>query len=59
MKNEIAKGRQAFVVYPMIFINDKVDYKNLESGYEEIVEHFPFPPYKVAIGIPSSQSPNA
>ena len=49
MKNEIAKGRQAFVVYPMIFINDKVDYKNLESGYEEIVEHFPFPPYKVAI----------
>ena len=49
MKNEISKGRQAFVVYPMIFINDKVDYKNLESGYEEIVEHFPFPPYKVAI----------
>ncbi len=49
MKDQIAKGRQAFVVYPMIFINDKVDYKNLESGYEEILKNFPFPPYKVAI----------
>ena len=36
MKEQIAKGHQAYVVYPMIFINEKVDYKNLESGYEEI-----------------------
>lgn len=49
IKEQIAGGRQAFIVYPMIFINDKVDYKNLESGYEEIVKEFPFPPYKVAI----------
>ena len=49
MKDQIAKGHQAYVVYPMIFINEKLDYKNLESGYEEIVEAFPFPPYKVAI----------
>lgn len=49
MKDQIAQGHQVYVVYPMIFINDKLDYKNLESGYEEIVEAFPFPPYKVAI----------
>lgn len=49
MKDQISAGHQAYVVYPMIFINEKLDYKNLESGYEEIVEAFPFPPYKVAI----------
>lgn len=49
IKGQIGKGRQVFIVYPMIFTNDKVDYKNLESGYEEIVSEFPFPPYKVAI----------
>ena len=33
----------------MIFENEKVDYRNVETGYEEIVSAFPFPPYKVAI----------
>lgn len=49
MKKEIAAGRQVFVVYPLIFESEKVDYKNLEAGYESIVSRFPFPPYKVAI----------
>ena len=49
MKEQIAAGRQAFIVYPMIFENEKVDYRNVETGYEEIVQAFPFPPYKVAI----------
>ena len=49
MKGQIAAGRQAFIVYPMIFENEKVDYRNVETGYEEIVQAFPFPPYKVAI----------
>ena len=49
IKDQIAAGRQAFIVYPMIFENEKVDYKNVERGYEEIVQAFPFPPYKVAI----------
>jgi len=49
MESEIAKGRQIFVVYPLIFESDKVDLKNLEMGYEEIVAAFPFPKYKVAI----------
>lgn len=49
IKEEIAKKHQAYIVYPMIYINDKVDYKNLESGYEEVTQFLPFPPYKVAI----------
>jgi ATP-dependent DNA helicase RecG len=49
MKAEIDKGRQVFVVYPLIFESEKMDLKNLQEGYEDIVRNFPFPPYKVAI----------
>lgn len=49
MKEQIALGRQIFVVYPLIFESEKMDYKNLENGYEQIVQAFPFPPYKTAI----------
>ena len=49
IRDEIAKGRQAFIVYPLIFESEKLDYKNLELGYEEIVKAFPMPQYKVAI----------
>ena len=57
IRDEIAKGRQAFIVYPLIFESEKLDYKNLELGYEEIVKAFPLPQYKVAIvhGQQSSQ----
>lgn len=49
MKEQISKGRQVFIVYPLIFESEKLDYKNLEEGYEKVVTDFPFPPYKVAI----------
>ena len=51
MREEIARGRQVFVVYPMIFINEKMeDVSNVEQGYEEIVKAFPLEEgYKVAI----------
>ncbi len=49
IREEIAKGRQAFIVYPLIFESEKLDYKNLQLGYEEIVKAFPLPQYKVAI----------
>lgn len=49
MKKEIAAGRQVFIVYPLIFESEKMDLKNLETGYEEIVGRFPMPDYKVAI----------
>lgn len=49
MRDEIEKGRQVFVVYPLIFESEKMDLKNLEQGYEDISNAFPFPKYKVAI----------
>jgi len=49
MKDQIALGRQIFVVYPLIFESETFDYKNLQTGYEQIVSAFPFPPYKTAI----------
>ena len=49
MKDQIALGRQIFVVYPLIFESEKMDYKNLEMGYEQIVKAFPFPDYRIAI----------
>ncbi|MBQ0078223.1 MAG: ATP-dependent DNA helicase RecG, partial [Bacteroidales bacterium] len=50
IKGEIARGRQAFIVYPMIFENDKMDISNVERGFEEVVERFPEKDgYRVAI----------
>ena len=49
LKDQIALGRQVFIVYPLIFESEKMDYKNLETGYEQIVKAFPFPPYRTAI----------
>ena len=49
IRDQIALGRQAFVVYPLIFESEKLDYQNLEQGYEKMVHDFPFPPYKIAI----------
>lgn len=49
MKGQIDKGRQVFVVYPLIFESEKLDLKNLQEGYEDIVNNFPLPQYKVAI----------
>lgn len=50
MKEQIAQGRQIFVVYPLIFESEKTDYKNLEMGFEQIAQAFPLEQgYKVAI----------
>ena len=49
IRKEIDAGRQVFIVYPLIFESEKLDYQNLEAGYEEIVRRFPMPKYKVAI----------
>ena len=49
IREEIARGRQVFVVFPLIFESEKMDLQNLEQGYEEIVKAFPLPDYKVAI----------
>ncbi|MDD6150717.1 MAG: ATP-dependent DNA helicase RecG [Bacteroidales bacterium] len=50
IEEEIASGRQVFIVYPMIFVNEKMDISNVEQGYEEIVTRFPLNKgYKVAL----------
>lgn len=50
LEDEIHRGRQVFIVYPMIFENDKLDVSNVEQGYEEIVRRFPVSKgYKVAL----------
>ena len=49
MRDQIALGRQVFVVYPLIFETEKVDYQSLEEGIEQMAKAFPFPPYKTAV----------
>ncbi len=49
INKEIAKGRQVYIVYPLIKESEKLDYKNLEQGYEHIVQIFPPPKYRVGI----------
>jgi len=49
MRDEIAKGRQIFIVYPLINETEKLDYQSLEAGAEEIMQKFPFPNYKTAV----------
>lgn len=49
METEIAKGRQIYVVYPLIKESEKMDYQNLMDGYEAITRRFPIPKYRVSI----------
>ena len=49
IKDEITKGRQVYVVYPLIQESEKMDYKDLMDGYESIVRDFPMPQYQISI----------
>lgn len=49
MKQEIAKGRQIYIVYPLIKESEKLDLKNLEDGIETISREFPLPQYRLSI----------
>ena len=49
MKSEIAKGRQIYIVYPLIKESETLDYNNLMDGYEAISRYFPLPDYRVSI----------
>ena len=49
MRKEISLGRQVFVVYPLIKESEKMDYKNLEEGFDLIKSAFPPPQYCVAV----------
>lgn len=49
LREEIAKGRQIYIVYPLIQESEKMDYKDLMDGYESISRDFPLPQYSVSI----------
>ena len=49
IKSEIHKGRQAFIVYPLIKESEKLDYQNLEEGYQTVVNYFKAPEFITAV----------
>ena len=49
MKQEIEKGRQVYVVYPLIEESRAMDYKDLMDGHESISREFPMPKYQISI----------
>lgn len=49
LKEEIAKGRQVYIVYPLIEESEFMDFKDLMDGYESIIREFPRPQYQIGI----------
>ena len=49
LKEEISKGRQIYIVYPLISESKKLDYKDLMDGYESICREFPNEKYQISI----------
>ncbi len=49
IKDEIKKGRQIYIVYPLIQESEKLDYKDLMDGYASIEREFPKPEYQISI----------
>lgn len=49
LKQQIEQGRQIYIVYPLIKESEKMDYKDLEDGYESISRAFPPPKYAVSV----------
>lgn len=49
IKAEITKGRQAYIVFPLIEESEKLDYENLMKGYENVQAYFPEPKYWISM----------
>jgi ATP-dependent DNA helicase RecG len=49
IKDEIAKGRQIYIIFPLIEESDKIDYENLMKGYENVKAWFPEPKYWISM----------
>ena len=49
IRDEIVKGRQIYIVYPLIQESETMDYKDLMDGYESISREFPIPNYQISI----------
>lgn len=57
VRKEIAKGRQAYVVYPLIKESEAADFQNLEDGFKKLQQIFPEPQYHLSMV--HGQMPNA
>ena len=49
MKQEIALGRQVYIVFPLNQESEKMDYQNLQNGYDALLDDFPVPQYQISI----------
>lgn len=49
IKEQLSKGRQAYIIYPLIEESSKLDYENLMKGYEEVKSFFPEPKYWISM----------
>jgi ATP-dependent DNA helicase RecG len=49
IKEQISLGRQIYIVYPLIQESEKLDFKNLQEGYDLITDAFPTPEYQVSM----------
>jgi len=49
LREQIALGRQVYIVYPLIQESSKLDYKDLMDGYESLSRSFPSPDYQISI----------
>ncbi len=49
LKEQIALGRQVYVVYPLIKESEKLDFQNLQKGHDDLIKEFPQPQYQISI----------
>ncbi len=49
MTQQIADGRQVYIVFPLIEESEKLDLENLEMGYEKLLSYFPLPKYQISV----------
>ena len=49
LRGEISKGRQAYIVYPLIKESEKMDYKDLIDGFDSLSRDFPLPEYQISM----------
>jgi len=49
IREEIEKGRQAYIIYPLIDESDKMSYEDLMQGYEQVKSFFPEPQYLISM----------
>jgi ATP-dependent DNA helicase RecG len=49
IREQVKLGRQIYIVYPLIQESEKMDYQNLQQGYDLLIQEFPAPQYQVSI----------